>query len=86
MGADVEYFGEGGSRPPYFLGFLQGGGLRNPVFSVELWEIHPWIGRTLGSFNHRMARGMKNIQPNRYVEVRWIYPLLDAEIKAVALE
>ena len=56
------------------------------MFSVELWEIHPWIGRTLGSFNHRMARGMKNIQPNRYVEVRWIYPLLDAEIKAVALE
>ena len=48
--------------------------------------MYPRIGRTLGSFHHKVACQIKNMQPNRDVEVSWIYPLLDAAMGAMEMK
>ena len=46
----------------------------------------PRIGRNLGRFQHSVALRMENIQPRRYMKVRWVYPPFDKSMKAVGME
>ena len=86
MGVDVADFRLVGSIPPYFWELLQGVGTRNPPVCEKSWVVPPWIGRTLGGFHQRVTRWIAKMQPNRDVTGRWIYPLLDAAMKAVEME
>ena len=45
-----------------------------------------WIGRNLGGFHHKVSRLLAKMQPKRDVTGMWIYPQLDASMKAVGLE
>ena len=56
------------------------------LFGTEYWVMFPWIVSTLGGFHHREDRWLSKMQPNRYVTGRWIYPPLEAAMKAVGLE
>ena len=56
------------------------------LFGAESWVMSPQIGKTLGGFHHRVALGLKKMQPNRNGLSRWIYPPLDTAMKEVGLE
>ena len=43
------------------------------LFGSEMWLMTPQIGRTLGGFQHRVARQLAGIQPQKNVEGVWEY-------------
>ena len=56
------------------------------LFCIESWVMFPWIGRTLGSFHHRLDQRLEKFQPNKDVAGRLLYLPLDAAMKAVGME
>ena len=56
------------------------------LFGAESWVMYPCIRIRMGGLQHRVARRLENMQPKRDVSGRWIYPSLDAAMKAVGME
>ena len=56
------------------------------LFGVETWDMTSSIGRTLGSFHHRVSYQMAVIWPRREMMVRWFKSPMDAIIIIVGLE
>ena len=46
----------------------------------------PRIGRTLGGFHHRVARIMTGRKPQRGLDGRWVYTLLEEAIENARLQ
>ena len=62
------------------------------VFQVDLlfgsytWVMTPHMGRSLGGFQHRVARRITGRHLKRWMGGRWGYPTLDTAMEEVGFE
>ena len=47
------------------------------LFGLETWVLTPHMGRSLGSFQHRVASQITARKPKQMEDGVWEYPLLD---------
>ena len=54
-----------------------------PLYGSETWVMSPRIGRTLGSFHHRVVHRLTGWQPRRRTDGTGVYPpLVKAMVEA----